>query len=165
MRHLDAVRRFCPRARTLLLTADLHYLREEREAALRDDDGLRRRAARTRRDELSVIDSVDFTIVHSAHERDLLLKQRPDVPVVAYAWSTEAPALSSRSRPASTSPSSAATSTRRTSTRVLYFAREVFPLIEARLPGVKFYAVGSNPPAELASLGAGPVVVTGYVPI
>lgn len=48
---------------------------------------------------------------------------------------------------------------------VLYFAREILPLIQQKVPEVKFYVVGSNPAAELISLaGSNPsIVVTGYV--
>lgn len=48
---------------------------------------------------------------------------------------------------------------------VLYFAREILPLIKDKIPKVKFYVVGSNPAAELLSLARNNpnIVVTGYV--
>lgn len=48
---------------------------------------------------------------------------------------------------------------------VLYFAREILPLIKNSVPDVIFYVVGSNPTQELIALAkATPhIVVTGYV--
>jgi glycosyltransferase involved in cell wall biosynthesis len=47
---------------------------------------------------------------------------------------------------------------------VLWFAREVLPLIHRELPEARFVVVGKNPPAEVRGLAADPrVEVTGYV--
>ncbi len=50
-------------------------------------------------------------------------------------------------------------------TGVLWFAREVLPLIHREQPGARFVVVGKNPPAEVQALAADPrIEVTGYVP-
>lgn len=48
---------------------------------------------------------------------------------------------------------------------VLWFAREVYPRIRARLPQVRFTVVGANPPPEVRALAAQntSICVTGYV--
>lgn len=48
---------------------------------------------------------------------------------------------------------------------VMHFLHEIWPLIRARVPGVRFLAVGQAPPTELTSYAAidPQVVVTGYV--
>jgi glycosyltransferase involved in cell wall biosynthesis len=47
---------------------------------------------------------------------------------------------------------------------VLWFAREVLPLIHRELPEARFVVVGKNPPAEVRALAADPrIEVTGYV--
>jgi len=48
---------------------------------------------------------------------------------------------------------------------VLYFLRQIWPLISADFPNVRFYAVGQDPPNELQALAdTDPrIVVTGYV--
>ena len=47
---------------------------------------------------------------------------------------------------------------------VLWFARDVLPLIWARLPEARFVIVGKNPPAEVQALAADPrIQVAGYV--
>jgi glycosyltransferase involved in cell wall biosynthesis len=48
---------------------------------------------------------------------------------------------------------------------VLWFLREVWPLVRHELPEVSISVVGKNPPAELATLAEGQnVTLTGYVP-
>lgn len=48
---------------------------------------------------------------------------------------------------------------------VLYFLREIWPLVKQRMPQSRFFAVGQDPPAELIAIARGrsDVVVTGYV--
>jgi glycosyltransferase involved in cell wall biosynthesis len=47
---------------------------------------------------------------------------------------------------------------------VLWFAREVLPLIHQQVPAARFLVVGKNPPPEVQALAADPRVrVTGYV--
>jgi len=47
---------------------------------------------------------------------------------------------------------------------VLWFAREVLPLVWRDAPDARFVIVGKNPPAEVQALAADPrIVVTGYV--
>jgi glycosyltransferase involved in cell wall biosynthesis len=48
----------------------------------------------------------------------------------------------------------------------IYFIREVMPILRKKTPGVRFAAVGRDPPAELVALGGRwpDVVVTGKVP-
>ena len=46
---------------------------------------------------------------------------------------------------------------------VLYFYREIFPLVVEKMPEVKFYIVGKDPAPEIQALASHHVVVTGYV--
>lgn len=48
---------------------------------------------------------------------------------------------------------------------VLYFLNSIWPLIKSRVPGVKFYAVGQDPPPELVRMGKSDpyLEVTGYL--
>jgi polysaccharide biosynthesis protein PslH len=46
---------------------------------------------------------------------------------------------------------------------VLYFYREIFPLVVERVPEVKFFIVGKDPAPEIQALASHRVTVTGYV--
>ena len=48
---------------------------------------------------------------------------------------------------------------------VVWFSKEILPLIKKEIPGIRFYIVGSNPTKEVLSLALdSSVTVTGYVP-
>ena len=48
---------------------------------------------------------------------------------------------------------------------VVWFTKEILPLIKKQIPAIQFYIVGSNPTKEVLSLSSNNgVIVTGYVP-
>ena len=47
---------------------------------------------------------------------------------------------------------------------VLYFAKEIYPLIAQHLPTAKFYIIGDKAPPEVVALASKNVIVTGAVP-
>ncbi len=47
---------------------------------------------------------------------------------------------------------------------VLWYASEILPKIRTRLPGVKSYIVGADPPATIRRLAADDLVIAGFVP-
>ena len=71
---IDKVLAACPSARTVFYTVDLHFLRLQREAQLRNDRELQQQADQFEAAELRVMDLVDTTIVLSQVEKDLLTK-------------------------------------------------------------------------------------------
>lgn len=81
-RHYETLRRYCPNARMILNTVDLHFLREEREALLNHDTQAYTKAQETKERELYLIRQVDLTIVVSQYEEALIRKELPWVNVV-----------------------------------------------------------------------------------
>ncbi len=163
-KHIADVRRFAPQARLIFDTVDLHFLREEREAALLGNAGLQRGAASTRAKELAVIAHVDVTIVVSQVELELLKSIAPQAKVEI---------VSNIHQPAS---HVAGFADRNgilfvggfrhppNVDAVRWFATEVVPLLRQRLPGVKTTIVGSNMVDEVLALQSGDVDVVGFVP-
>jgi len=47
---------------------------------------------------------------------------------------------------------------------VLYFCKEIFPIIKKQLPDLSFYIVGNHPHRKLLQVACKDIVVTGYVP-
>jgi GT2 family glycosyltransferase len=78
---MTVLRRQCPRATLVFDTVDLHFLREERMAAVSDTDSARRSARKTREAELAMIERTDATLVVSPVEKQLLDKLLPDADV------------------------------------------------------------------------------------
>ncbi len=163
LQHFKEVRSLCPRAKTLFHAADLHFLRMRREAELKEDIALAHKAADMRKQELKIISKVDMTILHSTVEAELLLQELPETRVTVFQWAldlrgTEVPFEKRRDIAFIGGyqhvPNVDA---------VQYFVRDVFPMVRARLSGVKFYVIGSNPPENLRSLESDDIIVTGYV--
>jgi len=163
-KHLEAIRRLAPRAKIIFHTSDLHFLREERQAALENDAKRARDAERMKERELAVIGSVDCAVVHSVYERELLVKLLPQANVYVFPWildveGTDVPFaerqgvmfLGGYGHPPNVDA-------------VEYFVAEVLPLVHETLPDMVFYAVGANPPDKLKALASDKVVVTGMVP-
>jgi GT2 family glycosyltransferase/glycosyltransferase involved in cell wall biosynthesis len=164
VKHLDAVRSFAPRALVVFDTVDLHFLRTERQAEL-EGSALARAAARAKRDEeLALIRKADVTLVVSPFEQALLAELLPDAHVMVLSTIHE---LLQGGKPFAEReglvfiggfqhpPNTDA---------VLWYAREILPLVREALPGAKTYIVGSKVPANVRALATDDFIVTGYVP-
>jgi len=68
-----------PATRIVFDTVDLHHLREQREAGLKDDSRLRHLAATTRRGELAAMAAADTTWVVSPEEVEIIAREMPQV--------------------------------------------------------------------------------------
>jgi glycosyltransferase involved in cell wall biosynthesis len=163
-KHVEAIRRFAPKAAVAFDTVDLHFLRAERLAEI-EGGAVARAVAHARRDEeLALIRRVDVTIVVSPVERDVLRGLLPEAKVLLLSNIHEpiggGKPLAEREglvfiggfeHPPNTDA-------------VLWYAREVLPRVRKLLPGVPTYIVGSKVPATIRALAAPDFIVTGYVP-
>jgi GT2 family glycosyltransferase len=162
-KHIDAVRTFAPNALVVFDTHDLHFLREERLAAL---EGSRAAAAAgsSRETELALIRKVDVTLVVSPVEKGLLQQLAPEARVMilsnmhdlkprgkSFAERKGLVFIGGFRHPPNTDA-------------VLWYAREILPRVREKLPGVKTYIVGSDVPPTIKKLAARDFIVTGYVP-
>jgi glycosyltransferase involved in cell wall biosynthesis len=162
-KHLATVRRYCPRAKVVYHTVDLHYLRMEREAELLNDLQLLQAAEEMKQRELGAIQAVDSAIVHSTHELDVLSAQIPVdnvfvFPLIMNVPGSEVP-WKDRSGVAFVGGFQHAPNV----DAVQYFASEVMPFLRELAPDMRFYAIGSKPPPELLALASDDVVITGFV--
>ena len=161
--YVSLLRRFCPGAKFIFDTVDLHYLREERMADLEDSHALRTSAAQTRRSELKVIDAADATIVVSPVEKEVLSKAAPDARVHVISNVHEV-----------------AGSQRQFADRkdiffvggyqhppnidaALWFARSIWPLVHKELPEMEFHLIGSKAPEQVRALDGGGIRFHGFV--
>lgn len=163
-RQIKDVRKYCPNARVVFHSSDLHFLREEREAGLSSDARLLAQAQETRRSELAIIRSADATIVHSTFEADVLNEAAPGANVAVFPWILDAKGCKApfaRRRDIAflggyRHPPNA--------DAVRYFVKEIWPLVRARDPGMRFIIAGSEMPDDLAAMhGRDNVVAQGYV--
>ena len=161
---MEVARRSCPNARLVYDTVDLHFLREQRLAALTGDPTARRLAAYRRREELGLIAQADTTLVVSPVERDLLRSEAPGADVrvlsnihhlhgsrVPFAKRRDIFFIGAFGHP----PNSDA---------ILWFCRDILPKILNQLPELKLSIIGSDPPAEIRALASSAVQIMGHVP-
>lgn len=156
--HLEAMR---PRPRIHYFGHDLHFLRLEREAALKGDKHLAREAERWLQRETAVFERVDRVYYFSSAEIEALAGRVPApklgcVPLYAMelgelpAYAPRAPAHLLFVGGYNHSPNVDA---------ALWLVREILPAVRERVPGVHLHLVGSNPPAQILNLRGARVTV------
>lgn len=163
--HLAEVRALAPQARVIFHPSDLHFIREEREKSIKSEAAPSTDAsiAQTRRAELEAIAASSATIVHSTYEKEVIENLLPDARVEVFPWIFEP---QGRGLPFSRRKGIGFLGGYRHAPNVdavMYFVSEIFPLIQRDIPGVSFYAIGSNPPQELKALQNENVHVMGFV--
>ena len=152
--YLPMVRRTAPHARLLYDTVDLHHVREERRAKLENNSSLLTVSAAIRELELSLIRSVDATLVVSEEEQRYLRGIVPEaaVSVVSNVHRPRFPVVPRSQRHGLLfvggfrhPPNVDA---------VHWFVSEIFPLVRAQQPDVVLRVVGSSMPTEITDLGS-----------
>jgi GT2 family glycosyltransferase/glycosyltransferase involved in cell wall biosynthesis len=163
-RHIETIRKAAPDALVVFDTVDLHFLREERHAALNGSRAATLAARAKRDDELALIARADVTLVVSEVERDVLRELAP---------ASQTMLLSTIHEPiAEVAPWEG----RRgmlfvggfqhppNADAIRWYAKEVLPHVRVRLPGVKTYVIGSRATASIEALACDDLVTLGYVP-
>ena len=163
-RYLEIVRSCSPSALLIFDTVDLHYLREQRLAALTDSADLAESAAARKRQELGLMEKSDVTLVVSPVEKDLVSTDRPDlaVEVISNIHEIQDSGIAFEQREGilfvggfNHPPNVDA---------VRFYLDEVLHLVQQELEDVKTYVVGSKPTEEIRSRASASVIVTGHVP-
>jgi len=158
------IRRLNPKIRIIFDTVDVHFVRLQREYELTDDPAIKaegelHRATELRlagevdaiwcasvddelniRQEVGECESVVIPTLHDVHDMDRSFNERRGLLFVG----------SFAHRP--------------NSDAVLYFLREIFPIVQRSMPDVTFHVVGADPPSEITSQASEHVQVHGYVP-
>ena len=163
-KHIKDVRLCAPQSRVIFDTVDLHFVRTNREAELMQDEQRRLIARETEAREYALIDEADETWVVSESERQFLRRERPNKSIAVVSNIVDAPG--------STTPFSL----RRdflfigsfqhppNVDAVVFFMREVYPLLQAQLSQANFYIIGDKAPPEVIGFASEHVIVTGLQP-
>ena len=162
---IERARAFCPKARILFNTVDLHHIREEREAVLRGDAEGAARALETKKLEYDCMTAADASIVVSEHEEKLLAAELPSAKVAVVPLMREIPRVDfpewqSRANLAfiggfQHQPNIDA---------VNYFLDDIWPIVLARRPELVFHVIGSHMPDAMKQRQAPNVEWVGHVP-
>jgi GT2 family glycosyltransferase/glycosyltransferase involved in cell wall biosynthesis len=160
-KHIADVRLYAPQSRIIFDTVDLHFLREESEARLTGDPEVKRKAQETRQQEYELIDQSDETWVVSNAEQQLLQDKWPDKSIQLVSNIVDVPGskttfelrrdwlfIGSFQHPPNIDA-------------VLFFLKEIYPLVSEHLHDAKFYIIGDKAPPEIVALATERIVVTG----
>lgn len=163
-KYATMVREWFPNCRLVYNLCDLHFLRDEREAELADDDALRRRAAIMRKRELAAMQLVDSVIAYSTAEARLLHDMLPELKVHVVSW-----AVTPRPTPipfAQRAGYAFVGGFRHppNADAVKWFAEAMLPILPKSLPH-RFTIIGSNMPDAISRLHAEKIDVRGHVPV
>lgn len=162
-RNIKAIRTYCPNAKTLFHTVDLHFLRIQRESELMNDRSTLKFAAEMKQVEFDMIRRADASIVHSTVELDLLRQELPHkrihvFPLIMDVHGTEIGFASRRDlvfiggyqHPPNVDAAK-------------FLVEQIMPLLRSRLPGIRLHLVGSNARPTIGHLASEDVIVTGFV--
>ncbi len=161
--YVSLLKRYCPDARFIFDTVDLHYLREQRLAELEQSLPLKRTAQQTRRSEMSIIKAADVTVVVSSAEKTVLAKDAADEKVHVISNVHDVPGrgkgfaerkdiffVGGYQHPPNVDAA-------------CWFVKEIWPLIHQQLPNVRFHLIGSKATERISSLHGNGVVFHGFV--
>ena len=163
-KYAGMIRQHFPAARIVYNVADLHFLRAEREAEVRDDPKLRDKAEQLKRLELGAMSFVDNVIVHSNVEAELLRQIAPKVEVQVIPWTVP---LREIDRKPVGKPEIAFIGGFRhppNADAAKWAAQSIMPLLRKQVGGIELLLVGSHMPTEVSGLAAKDIVPLGYVP-
>ena len=163
MNFISLIERYCPDARFIFDTVDLHYLRESRLAELEDSLPLKRVAAQTRRSELAVIEAADATLVVSPAEKSVLEKDAPEARVHVISnihevvgsqrtWSDRKDIffVGGYQHPPNVDAA-------------IWFVNSIWPQVREQMPEVDFHLIGSKAPEKVSTLRGDGVHFHGHV--
>ena len=163
IRHSAAVRRYCPAAKLIFSTIDLHFLREARSR--NGQEALdRSRMTLLHRAELRCIQEADHSIVISEAELALIHRELPGVPVSVVPLVREFEAATALPFEARSGLAFVGNYQHPPNIdAVLFFLREVWPLIHEKLPDAQFSIVGSYMPDVIREASGEGVDLLGFV--
>jgi O-antigen biosynthesis protein len=160
-KHIADVRLHAPRSRIIFDTVDLHHLREDGEARLTGDPEVRRKAQEKEELEYELIRQADETWVVSPVEQRLLQEKWPGKSIQLVSNIVDIPGSKKPFALRQDWLFIGGFQHRPNADAVLFFVREIYPLVSKYLPEAKFYIIGDKPPPEIAALATERIIVAG----
>lgn len=159
---IGQVRTHCPQAKIIFNTVDLHFLREQRQAALAGAASSAQ-AETVKRQELAVMAQADTTIVISPVEQALLAQEVPNVRVRVIPILREIPGRSADFAPRNGLVFVGGFRHPPNIDAMQWFCAEIWSLIRRERPTLELFIVGSHLVPEVAALAGNGVHVLGFV--
>ena len=165
-RHLDEIELYCPQAKIIFHTSDLHFLRFERQAEVEKSAKLREESAVLKERELATMQRTHATIVHSSVEKEMLdemLGWKDHSRIFVFGWAIP---IFRTTKPFGERDGIVFVGGYQHGPNVDavdYFVGEIFPAIRAQLPKARFLIVGSKAPERFRHFNVDGIELIGYV--
>ena len=163
-KYIKPLRRYCPHAKIIFNTVDLHFLREERQAEIEGSAKLKKAACKTKALEQMAMEHSDATILISSFEKEVIQNEWPHIRAVTIPYVREAPGCLTPFSARSGIVFIGGFKHLPNVDAALYFAHEIWPIVHASIPQAEFHIVGSNMVPEIQALERIPgIVIDGHV--
>ncbi|MCL4538604.1 MAG: glycoside hydrolase family 99-like domain-containing protein [Bacteroidetes bacterium] len=162
--YLPIIRRYSRDTRLIIDTEDVHFVREVREAELKNDQTLKARALEKKKREVAVYKKADDVWVVTEQDRSALQSENIDVPIHIRPVIHDLPIVNTDFAGREGLLFVGNFNHTPNLDAVTFFVEQVFPRVKKSIPGVRLYIVGNDPGNQVAALASSDVVVMGYVP-
>lgn len=155
-------------AKIIYFGHDLHFVREMRNYELTGNSNLLKSSEEWRKTEFSLFNNADVIHVVGSYEQELLQNEFPNKPVrniplfpyeSSYICTSELKGFENRTDLLFVGGFNHTPNY----DGIIWFLDEIFTNIKQRIPNIKLYIVGSNPPDDLKARSSEDVIVTGFV--
>jgi glycosyltransferase involved in cell wall biosynthesis len=163
-RYYELIRTMNPGSKIIFNTVDLHGLREEREARLKNDFRALNLALRTNERERYLARQCDATIVVSKQEQEWLETEAPGARILHIPLMRDCPGRQSGFEEREGICYVGSYLHTPNIDAVVYFLESIWPSILQKIPSCKFYIVGSGLPDQIAARNDPNVQIIGHVP-
>jgi O-antigen biosynthesis protein len=152
------------RAKILYLAHDLHFLREMRESQLGENKEAPEINSRTREREIDIIKKSDMSLVFSEEEKKIVKKDHPEIKIITIPWieknNEDIPKNKFEEREGIMLLGGFRHQPNVDS--VLWFHKEIFPIVKKKIHDAKVYVIGSEPPKEILDLDSNDFKILGF---
>ncbi|HSG28394.1 MAG TPA: glycosyltransferase [Candidatus Krumholzibacterium sp.] len=161
---LPRVRILQPRCLLIIDTVDVHYARLHSKWLISRDPNDLKQAEEMKNRELAIYRKTDLLVMITEDDREVLRADGIEVPCCLITNIHDMVHVESGTTNQHSLVFVGGFAHEPNTDAVLYFCREVFPLIRGKIPEATFTVIGSNPPEAVLGLQSDSVRVTGYVP-
>ncbi len=161
--YLPLIRRYSPSTKIIVDTVDIHFVREIREAELKENPELKRKALANKSREIAIYQKADRLWVVSENDKKAIESIVGKIPIDIIPNIHEKVDFVKRFEETEDLLFVGNFNHLPNRDAAQYFCKEIFPLILKNLPDVKLYIVGNNPPEEVKAFASDIVIVAGYV--
>lgn len=164
--NFSSIKTYCPSAKILYHSVDLHYLRMQREALINHNmitDTQQIEIDKIKKAEMLAISAADASIVVSTVEKEILDKELPQANVKVLPLIMSVPGARSKFSDRSDIVFVGGFQHLPNVDAVIYFTNEIMPLLHKINPLIKFHIVGSKVPEKITSLASDNIIVHGFI--